>query len=910
MDAVERQRRAAGIVAELLGADPAQRESRLARLAADPSGGEELVALVRRMLAAESVPTLAPDAVASRTRPAPSIAPHPDADRSPARRLGAYTIEALLGEGGMGAVYLARQDRPRRTVALKVIRPGLVTERMLRRFELESEILAQLQHPGIAQIYEAGTAPTPDGPQPFFAMELVRGSPLTIFARAEELDLRQKLRLFIKVCDAVQHAHQKGVIHRDLKPSNILVAVPDVAEGAPKPPPEAAQPKILDFGIARRLDDAAGDPTKLERTFQTEAGALVGTIPYMSPEQIAGESAAAIDTRSDVYTLGVILYELLAGKLPHAVGDKTIPEAARIITMHEPTPLSAVDRSLRGEVQTIVAKAMEKDRSRRYQSAGDLAADVRRFLSNEPILARPPSRAYLFRKFAARNRAMVVASSIAALALTGGATVATVQAVRAEAARRQAQADAAFAKASNNFLTEMLAAANPDRNNEREVTVREMIDRAAKKLAQESSAERPPGASRTDPRVAMSLHNTLSSTYRTLGSPKLAVEQAEHAVKLAETLEGPWGEDTIDAKRTLAMALGESARFDEALELARACVAKLSELHGPHHLEFARARAELGRLLLEMGRLQEAESELSPALERLVALLGERHDDTVSAIDHTGMVLQRLGRFEDAERFARRALAIREALYGKDSVVTAYSLNNLANIAQKMGRNEEAAALLRRALDNRTAHLDPDHPSVLVAMSNLAVALTGLGKPEQAEPLLREAWTRQAEKLGPTHPKAMTALGNLGFVLEDQDKLDEAEEVLRRVVDLRRSVGLNAQEAWGDMNNLAMLLQRRGKPDEAERLYLELLPLCEQNLPPEHYVTAIFRSNYGDCLTDLARFADARRELDASQKVLDAFFKPEHARAQKGRARLERLAAAEQAATPARTTPPPTTPGR
>jgi eukaryotic-like serine/threonine-protein kinase len=272
------------------------------------------------------------------------------------KRVGTYLITRVIGEGGMGVVYEAEQDQPRRAVALKVLKPGLASPELLRRFELESEVLARLQHPGIAQIYEAGTADSGFGPQPYFAMEFIHGAPLRVYAEAHHLNMRQRLELMARVCDAVEHAHQRGIIHRDLKPGNILVD-------------EAGQPKILDFGVARATDSDA------QATKQTDVGQLVGTLAYMSPEQVMADPLA-LDTRSDVYALGVILYELLAEKLPYMLSNQ-LHEAVRAIREEDPTPLSSISRAYRGDVETIVAKALEKDKGRRYASAAALAVTDR-----------------------------------------------------------------------------------------------------------------------------------------------------------------------------------------------------------------------------------------------------------------------------------------------------------------------------------------------------------------------------------------------------------------------------------------------------------------------------------------------------------------------------------------------------
>ncbi len=286
--------------------------------------------------------------------------PMPDEPRLPAgTKLGGYTIRGVLGAGGMGMVYLAEQERPKRTVALKVIRRGMGTSGILRRFEHEAEVLGRLHHPGIAQIYEAGTAIVNDLKQPFISMEYVKGPTLTAYAKEKSLSTRDRLGLMADVCDAVHHAHQRGIIHRDLKPANILVN-------------EAGQPKILDFGVARAMHADIR-----VTTMRTSVGQLIGTLAYMSPEQVVGEPAE-IDTRSDVYSLGVILYELLAEKLPHDLTSCSLPEAARTIRQDQPRKLSVVSKLFRGEIELIVSKSLDKDKTRRYQSAADLGMDIRR----------------------------------------------------------------------------------------------------------------------------------------------------------------------------------------------------------------------------------------------------------------------------------------------------------------------------------------------------------------------------------------------------------------------------------------------------------------------------------------------------------------------------------------------------
>ena len=353
---------------------------------------------------------------------APSEASMPAQREEPAlpAQIGRYRIIRRCGEGGMGTVYEAEQDNPRRTVALKVIRPGLVSPELLHRFSHEVQILGRLQHPGIAQVYEAGMGA--DG-QPFFAMEFIRGKSLDEYARSRGMDAAARLDMLAKVCDAVQHAHDKGVIHRDLKPGNILVD-------------EFGQPKILDFGVARVT--TAGLISTVTRT---QTGQLVGTLSYMSPEQVAADPSG-LDVCSDVYTLGVILFELLANRLPYHLEHLPVHEIARVIQHQEPSRLGSIDTNYRGDVEIIVAKTLEKDKARRYASAGDLASDIRRYLRGEAILARPASALYQFRKFARRNKAIVAGAAGIFAALLAGTVVSVLFALRADDSARVARENA------------------------------------------------------------------------------------------------------------------------------------------------------------------------------------------------------------------------------------------------------------------------------------------------------------------------------------------------------------------------------------------------------------------------------------------------------------------------------------
>ena len=409
-------------------------------------------------------------------------------------QIGRYRIVRLLGEGGMGAVFEAEQDRPRRTVALKVIKSTCASPTLLNRFELESQALARLHHACIAQVYEAGTADSGTGPQPYFAMEFIaNGQTLTEYAKQRSLTAEQRLNMMAGVCDGVQHAHQRGIIHRDLKPGNILVD-------------EHGQPKILDFGVARVTD------SDTHATRQTDVGQLVGTLAYMSPEQALADPLD-LDVRSDVYALGIVLYELLAGKPPYILSPK-LDEALRTIREQDPAPLTSVNRVFKGDIETIVGKALEKDKRRRYASAADLAGDIRRYLKHEPILARPATTSYQLRKFAQRNKALVLGVAAVLLVLAAGVIASTWQAVRARSAEVQALKEAANSKAVNQFLQDMLASADPFANKRgaargRDLTVVQAVTQAIRKLDD--------GALKDQPLVEAAARRTIGETLTNLG---------------------------------------------------------------------------------------------------------------------------------------------------------------------------------------------------------------------------------------------------------------------------------------------------------------------------------------------------------------------------------------------------------
>jgi len=724
------------------------------------------------------------------------------------RDIGGFRILGRIGEGGMGTVYRAEQENPRRVVALKVIRAGFPSAEARRRFELESQILGRLEDPGIAQVYQAGTADTPRGPQPYFAMELVRGRTLTAYAADAGLGLREKLGLVARICDAVQHAHQKGIIHRDLKPGNILVT-------------ESGQPKILDFGVARATD------SDIQATLQTDIGQVIGTVPYMSPEQVRADPYE-LDTRSDVYSLGVILYELLVGRLPHELAGKTLLEAARVITETEASSVRNLDRSIPGDVATITAKALEKDRDRRYSSAADLAADIRRYLADEPIQARPPSTSYQLRKFARRNRALVGGVLAVFVVLVAGIVVTSTQAGRA---RREAL------KASrvNAFLDNMLRSANPflatvqDSLRGRGVTVVQVLDDAEKRLDGGDLA--------AEPMVEAAVRLTLGKTYRGLGQYAKAETALVRSVDL--------------------------------------CRSHLP----PDDPDLATSLNDLATVYHSMDRLDEAEPLLREALRIREKRLGRRNPQTAETEENLAELLQSRGQMDEADSLYREALNVRRTTLGNEDPRTAETLTNWASVLVEQGDLDQAASCLQEGLGIRRKVYGSEHPSVARTLHELATVLEAQGKLPQAEAMRREAVAIWKKVLGEDHPFVSAGLMNLATVIRDQGRLEEAEPFYLEALEIqRKTLGSDNPDYGAGLYNVAKLYQAEGKLLKAEYYAQEALTIMRKNLPPDHPTLAGVESGLGSVLTDLDRPKEAepllRDALSIYRKVYpDTWYK-------------------------------------
>jgi serine/threonine protein kinase/tetratricopeptide (TPR) repeat protein len=830
--------------------------------------------------------------------------------------IGPYRLIEQLGEGGFGVVHLAEQTAPvRRLVALKVLKPGMDSAAVLGRFEAERQALALMDHPGICKVLDAGA--TPKG-LPYFAMELVRGSPITEYCDLHRLDTPERLKLFMSVCLAVHHAHQKGVIHRDLKPSNILVAVQD---GQPAV-------KVIDFGIAKATRGSLGTSS-----VHTMMGQFIGTPEYMSPEQ-AESAGVDIDTRTDVYSLGVLLYELLTGSLPidsarlrrassheiprilrelepekpstrvQHIGDGTAPATAGAepSARMRATDRASLLRQIKGDLDWITMKAMDKDRTRRYESAGALAADIERHLHDEPVLAGPPSAGYRVSKFVRRHRGGVTASVILALSIIVGLVVAialyrradeqrqiadeqtklasaeraTAQEQRQKAEeqrqladdqRKVAEIEAKKSRAALDFLAGIFESVDPEEARGREFSVKQLLERASSEVNAGSQPNE----------VRAEVYEILAGAFNSLGRYDEAVT---HMRMAGESLKSAGIVDNIrfyQVQAKLSAVLMSAGRLDEAEVAMKTALEGRTRLLGPDHPDtlFSRSlSATLAHMQNKSGLAMEIIKEVIATQTRVV---GAEEIATLDSRTQYADLLHMGGQFEEALTEAKDIASIAARKLGPDSTYTMQAQSIVGSILSDMGRNEEAEQLLRSILEMKRKVFGPTHSQVLTTANALLLNLTAQRKLDDAVTIGRELVDTARKALGEDHSFTLTYMSNLAAALTQQKNFDEAEKTYRAILAVREtSTGPTARPTLATKNALGNLLCDTGRVEEGYKLLNEVREALDATMPPDHWLLGLSRSHVGQALLDLKRYDEAKAMLEDGYKRLEAALGAEH----------------------------------
>ncbi len=791
--------------------------------------------------------------------------------------IGPYKLLQQIGEGGMGTVFLAEQTQPvHRQVAVKVIRPGMDSSKIIVRFEAERQALALMDHPNIAKVLDAGTTETG---RPYFVMELIRGVPITQYCDEHRLTLRERLQIFVPICQAVQHAHQKSIIHRDLKPSNVLVALYD----------GKAVPKVIDFGIVKAIGVRLTD-----QTMPTESGAVVGTLEYMSPEQ-AESGQLDIDTRSDIYSLGVILYELLTGTTPlrgDGMKDSGLLDLLRRVREEEPTmpstrlntteelPAIAANRGVepkkltglvRGELDWIVMKCLEKDRARRYETANALARDLERYLNEEPVEACPPSRGYRFRKFVRRNRGAVLAASTIALLLVLGIIGTTTGLVRAEWARQEAETaqgnemkqrrlaetrDAETRAVLDFVQKHILAAARPTARGGlgRDVTVERAVEKALP-VVETSFKEQP--------LIEARLRMTMGGTFLELGKGQLAAQQFAAARAIYEAQQGPDGRETLQSIVGLSNGYEMLGHNKEALVLREKAMARREAVLGHDHPDTLASMMSVAISLQNLGRIEEAVKLHQETLALRKVKLGAKDPDTLYSMHNLASSLSQAGRHKEALALREETLKLSRAVLGDRHLDTLSSATALASSYYRFGRFGDAAKLFEDTLKEQEAQLGREHPNTLNTMNNLAVCYRDLRQYEKALALRKETLEVRKSKFGADHPETLIAMMNLADSLNSLRKYKDAMQLLEETVKLQRiKHGDNHLITLRTMNNLADSYNKNGRYEDALKLQRQTLALQKEKLGLDHPETLETMGDQAVTLIHLNRGVEAVQVID------------------------------------------------
>ena len=772
------------------------------------------------------------------------------------RNIGPYRLIEVLGEGGMGVVYHAEQTTPiHRHVALKLVPFGMDTARVVSRFESERQSLARMNHPFIAQALEAGAA---EGGRPYFVMELVNGEPVTDYCAREKLPLAARLKLFLQICEAVQHAHQRGIIHRDLKPSNVLLT----KQGT------ELVPKIIDFGIAKAIGE-----NETRQMLSTMQGQLVGTPEYMSPEQ-AGLIDAGLDTRTDVYSLGVMLYELLCGKRPYDLKKRTAVELDRALRTPPVPPSRVVSpggvQPTRGQssrdLDAVTLMAMEQRPDDRYASVEQLAEDVRRVIEHRPVRARVHTWTYRTRQFVRRHAAAVItAAAIAAIAAAGAVGI-VLQRNRAIASEANAVRETARAKAEAEksaevarFLTDLFRESDPSRARGASVTARELLERGARRLATDLASH---------DALRATLMDTIGIVYRALGMIPEAERITTESLEIRRRALGPAHRDIASSLDNLGQLARERTRYEQAEKFHREALAMRKQVLPPGDADIGQSMSNLALALRERGQYDEARPLVKEAIEIRRAALGPEHNDTLASMNVLGDVEDSSGNRAEAERWYREVLTIRTRVLPPDDPKLAISLHNVAGILARRGKLAESEAMLRQALAIRLKVLDPDHADVTATQLNLAGVLQDLGRLDEAEPLYRATLEADRRKNGNQHMDVAIDLNNLASLLEERGKLAEAGKMYQESLAIRLALqGEKHPSVPNVMNNIGRLQFVQGNFTEAERTLRRTIELRKSLGMEKHPRTGDTTVWLGRVLQARGRLADAELQYTTAVSI-------------------------------------------
>ncbi len=735
--------------------------------------------------------------------------------------IGRYKLLQQIGEGGCGVVFMAEQSEPvHRRIALKIIKPGMDTKSVIARFEAERQALALMDHPNIAKVFDAGAT---ESGRPYFVMQLIRGIKITEYCDQHLVPTEGRLKLFVQVCHAVQHAHQKGIIHRDIKPSNILVTT--TLEGA-------AMPMVIDFGIAK----ATTNQRLTDKTLFTAFDRLVGTPTYMSPEQ-AALTSVDVDTRTDIYSLGVLLYELLTGLTPfdtEALLKAGLDEILRVIREQDPSSPSTrlsemavcdltkiarhrnsdaphLVRAICGDLDWIVMKALEKNRTRRYETANGMALDVQRYLASEPILARPPSMLYKLRMTMLRNKILFGGITVIALLLILGLITVSASLAKELRSRRRAEAESIKSQEVTKFLEHMLQGVGPAVARGQDTTMlRGILDQTAESVGDEMSNQ---------PAVEVELRTLIGQLYLEIGNYGQAEKMQEAALRINQKLFGPQSRESADSLSELGLVYTQKGELAKAVAAHQEALAMRRLLFGNENADVAASLNNLGEMLTQQGKFSEAEVQLRESVGIRERLFGSESLETADTLRNLSILLGDQGKWPEAEAMAREVLAIRRKVYGLENPAVATSLTDVAWAAGGNGKLNEAESLELEALAMRRRLLGNEHPDIAKSLYLVGERAREEQNLEEAIPFLNEALAMQRKLLGEDNPTSLDTLHSLGLVYEAQGKLAESEKVHREALAIWRKRGESEiPQALSELESLIHVLMAERKFNDVKEL--------------------------------------------------------------------------------------------